>query len=539
MKRSIIYTLGLGLLLGTALSGCTDWDDHYEASAGEGGDATLAEQIASRAELSDFYEVLQNTMVFRHHRKTSVSYADLLSQGQQLTVIAPQNGTFDKDALIAQARQSAAGDSIVEKYFVGNHIARGTFSDLKDGQSILLLNGKHITLGQATAEGVQLTGSNNHAKNGILHTATRQLPYTNNLYEQLIEDYPDLAVFLTHYDEDYFDENNSVQSGMIDGVPVYADSVIIQRNLLLNSIGQLASEDSTYWVVMPERAEWDRLYAEAAEHFTYPTTLAKADSVQQYWTMRSLLQDGIFSMTTTNKIAPQDSLVSKQYNRSEPEFSVYYRPNDAGGILYGTTEQQCSNGKLFHSPTWTMSPEMTYLRRNKVEGEATWLRDNYHKCTCDTRSHVADSISKNAYLDIKPESATSNWDITYNIKNVLSGTYDVGIVMLPMSVEGADESKLKPTKFKATISYIDADGKQQTYTCLNPAGKKEFTNDPTRVDTVMIAPDFFFPVSNYSRDELRFTITMTCSITAKENSKHNREVYLDCFYLQPKRNTND
>ena len=117
---------------------CADWTDHYEDSVSGGSDATLWQQLEQRPDLSDFREVLQNTKVFRHHKKTSVSYADLLSQGQVFTVMAPVNGTFDKAALIAQTATDQ-GDSIVEKFFVGNHIARSASSLLARNQKLTLL----------------------------------------------------------------------------------------------------------------------------------------------------------------------------------------------------------------------------------------------------------------------------------------------------------------------------------------------------------------------------------------------------------------
>lgn len=546
MKRSYIYTLGLGLALGSALCGCSDWDDHYDGeAAGEAGASaaqTLAENVAANPELSEFYEVLQATKVFRHHKKTAVSYADLLAAGQQLTVIAPKNGfsmtyqgrTYDKAALIALAGESAAGDSIVEKFFVGNHIARNAYSDLEGDQSLLMLNGKHDIIGGGKANGVALTATNIASKNGVLHVAATDLPYQNNIYEQIIDDYDQLGAFLKHYDEDYFDENSSVQSGMVEGVPVYVDSVIVERNRFFEAVGRLASEDSTYRVVLPSPQAWEARYNEAASNFVYPESFEKHDSVTQYWAVRSLMQNGIFSMTTTNKISPMDSLVSVQYNRSEPEFSVYYYPEAEGGILAGTQPTDCSNGTIYRATDWSMSPEQTYLRRLKIEGESTWLITDKQKCTTKTRSLVADSISKNAYVDIVPDGSTSQWTVTYRLNNVLSGTYDICAAILPLSVDGADESKLKPNKFKAEITYFDTDGSTKTYTCLNDEGKKEFKNDPMRVDTVVIARDFKFPTANYSREEFPFYLKISCSITAKENAKHSREMLLDCIYLRPK-----
>ena len=45
-------------------------------------------------------------------------------------------------------------------------------------------------------------------------------------------------------------------------MPVYVDSVVYERNRLLNSIGYLEDEDSTYLVVAPTKEGWLAAYEE-------------------------------------------------------------------------------------------------------------------------------------------------------------------------------------------------------------------------------------------------------------------------------------
>jgi hypothetical protein len=106
------------------LTACSDWNDHYEVSADAGAaGGTLWEQMKANPQLSDFCEVLEQTKVYRMHKKTPVSYADLLKGGQAFTVLAPVNNTFNKDSLLRLV-QTVAGDSAVEKSFVQNHLSR-------------------------------------------------------------------------------------------------------------------------------------------------------------------------------------------------------------------------------------------------------------------------------------------------------------------------------------------------------------------------------------------------------------------------------
>jgi hypothetical protein len=138
IKHIIVAGL-IGCGCAASLSACSDWDDHYEASASQGSDLTLWQQLNQHSDLSDFCQVLQQTKVFRMHRKTPVSYAQLLDGGQSFTVIAPKNGTFDRDSLLRLV-QTNQGDSVVEKFFVLNHLSRSTSSMKEVAQSVLLLN---------------------------------------------------------------------------------------------------------------------------------------------------------------------------------------------------------------------------------------------------------------------------------------------------------------------------------------------------------------------------------------------------------------
>jgi hypothetical protein len=514
-------------------AGCSDWNDHYDGVVSAGSNATLWQQMEQRPELSDFREVLQHTKVFRSHKKTPVSYAELLDRGQSFTVMAPVNGTFNKDSLIALTATNQ-GDSVVEKFFVLNHLSRSTSSDVAAEKKITLLNTKHITMGKGKVGGVAISDANIHAKNGILHVMEGQLPYRYNLYEAMtdIDEFSQIGNFMRLYDEDYFDEFNSVSSGLVEGIPVYVDSVVIERNRLLERIGLLAAEDSAYWMVVPAAEGWNKAYAEAKSHFVYAKTVSKRDSIQQYWANRALLDDAIFN--TTMQLSPRDSVTSEQYSKMRPEYHVFYKPFDSGGI-FSTVQNtiECSNGLLYQTPEWPFTPEETYFRELKSEGEYTGLITYYDKCTYNSRTHAADSVSENAYLVIVPQTSTSNWEMTFRVDNTLSGLYDVCAVVLPKAVSGTVAPDLRPCKFKATINYIDTLGRSQSFPC----GNTQFVSDPERVDTVVLAKAFAFPACNYATDDIKVTVKLTCSILPRETSKYAREMYLDCIYLRPAKKT--
>ncbi|MBR1448579.1 MAG: hypothetical protein IJ588_07540 [Prevotella sp.] len=523
------------------MTACSEWDDHYEGTIGvsESG-STLWEQMKADAQLSDFCEVLEQTKVYRMHQKKPVSYADILGSGQAFTVMAPLNGTFNKDSLL-QLVQTAVGDSSVEKSFVQNHLSHSLVSVTSDSARMLMLNLKRIGMADGSIGGVPVAKANTRAANGVLHTLQKALPYNYNIYEMLCDN-PQLegiGARLRRFNEDVFDAAASVSSGVVDGVPVYVDSVVYERNRLLERIGELNAEDSTYLAVVPATDGWNEVWDEAFSYYNFEDNMEKRDSLQQFYTTSALLQDAIFNMT--DQKSPKDSLISVPYLAENVSivngkhvYHVFPRPFDEGGILYGAQPLDCSNGTVYTADKWPFTPEQTYFKELYVEGESTYLITDYEKCVYNIRQVTADSISEGRYLRIAPLQATDNWSVEFQVNNTLSGSYDVYAVILPKSVYNQTSPDQRPCKFKATINYIGQNGKTATYSCTTPDNKTEFQSDPQRIDTVLIAQGFKFPVCSYGQNGKRASIKLTCSITSRQTSTYAREMYLDCIYLKPR-----
>lgn len=548
--KNILLTGLVGCGISAALTACSDWDDHYgdaDATALSGSGASLWKQIKANPELSDFQKVLEQTKVFRMHKKTPVSYADLLDGDQSFTVIAPVNGSFDVDELLELVK-TAQGDSIVEKSFVQNHLSRSINSLTSSEKDVLLLNGKHAKLGGGQIDGVDIDEANLHAGNGVMHLTGKPVPFRPNVFEGLcdIEEYQAIGKILADYMEDKFDEDLSVSDGVVDGVKHYVDSVTYQINKLFDAIGYLHKEDSTYWVVAPKAEEWERVYNETAKYYSYDPTVEKSDSLQRYWTTRALLDDAVFNVNEQHSI--QDSLLSIRYmpmrkgwvptdrmRYKKPERHVFYNPWAEGGIMNGAVEEKMTNGSIWQVEEWPFKPEETFFKEIWTEGEAISNLVTYSadKMSYNTRYAVADSISENGYLQIVPAAATSQWDATFRVSNTLAADYDICVVILPKKVTGITENLL-PNKFRATLTYYDEKGKEQTYNF----GNKQFTTDPEHVDTIVLAEKFHFPVCNYEdpngKGNNKVLLKIQCSITSLENRKYSREMYLDCIYLRPR-----
>lgn len=532
------YVLGIGVCCVTAaslpvLTACSDWNDHYEDQAvSPGSQLTLWQTMKQQPELSEFCEVLSQTKLLHQHKKTTVSYADLLDGVEAFTVMAPVNGTFNKDSLL-QLVATDRGDSAVARSFVGNHLSFGLVSDVATPKDFFLLSSKRSTIGGGKVSGVPIVSgrSNVMAKGGILHELTAPLLYRYNLYEALTNNpvYSLLGSQLSSYEQDEFNPTQSVPGDMVDGEQLYADSVFDERNILLERVGRIADEDSTYMMVTAVNDEWERVFNEAMGYFRYDSTVEGADSLQRFWANRSLLSDAIFSRTIQN--SPVDSVITYDYNRRYPMYHVFHRPFDEGGIFYGAKADEFSNGVLYTHERWPLTPEQTYFREIRTEGESTGLILTFDRCDYAPVVHAADSVSENAYLDITPKKSNDNWSVDFKLENTLAGTYDIYAILLPITVYDP-KAVGKPCKFKAAVNYVDEKGTSQSFNCNN----ETFRSDPTRVDSILIAEDFTFPVCNYDQQNMKVSVKLTCNILQRESTTFSREMFLDCIYLRPKSN---
>lgn len=541
IKRSPLRIMQYALCISMTLASCSDWDDHYEGGSDSGSDLTLWQQMQANPELSDFCKVLESTKLIRMHRKTTVSYADLLNEGQSFTVAAPVNGSFNRDSLV-ELTSTFKGDSLVEKFFVLNHISRSATSINNATSGVVMLNDKRMEISgsDGTISGVEVQQGNIHAHNGVLHITETPLPYTNNLFENLC-DRPELSGvgnLMQQFNEDYFLADLSASSGIVEGVPIYVDSVIVERNRLLEYIGNIDYEDSTYWMVAPTSDEWQRIWDEASQYFVYDKKVLKGDSLQRMWTARLLLQDAIFNMN--EQVSPQEVLYSvpyrnwfREYKTGRPKLHQFFNPFGEGGILANSKVEKCTNGQLYVVDQWPFTPQQTYFQELWTEAEDIPLMTNYKDCTYSTGKMVNANISQDGYLHIVPNSNTSNWNMSFRVDNTLSGAYDVCVVVLPRSAALFENGK--PCKFKVDLSYVDEEGNTQTFNC----GNTQFKSNPEENDTIVVAENFKFPTCNYGQNDIKVTVTLKCSILPAETRLYSREMYLDCIYLRPRISNTD
>lgn len=531
VRNGLTVTL---LLLG--LYSCSDaWDSHYTTDASIRTDKTLWENLVEKDNLSDFREILDSVHVSSYNNSSLVSYAELLNAEQTFTMWAPVNGSFNKDSLLTLC-QTEAGQLSVEKSFVRNHLARYLFSitDMTD-VDILLLNGKEKNLKGFSLGNKNITTANIVSKNGVLHILDGNIPYLYNIYESFtnIPEFSMMSAYFKAYQKDSLDEFASVSSGIVDGSTVYVDSVMIEKNSLLDELGALNEEDSSFLLIAPTDAAWNAAYAKIAPYFNF-AFIPNADSLKRYWTKHTLVNDLVFN--TRLQASPTDSMISTTYKSMKPLEHVFYKPYATGGILSEVTKNySCSNGTIQKVEKWPFSIQQAFFWPIKVEAEQESTILEYLSGTLNMRTAVGKGLSNNEYLDLLPTGSYPS--ITFQIKNTLAGKYDVCIVLAPQTVYRTPVTRadsldaFRPNRFRATLYYSDESGMRKTFNCNNGGF---FSNNAYKLDTVCVAPAFKFPTCNLNQNEVTVSLKILSFVTSGQLATYSRQMLIDCIYLKPR-----
>lgn len=565
MKRKYMRLLNKGVLGAAVIAGCsacTDTiDDHYGVSDGV-ATQTLWEQIVAQPDLSDFAKVLENVHYYENETKpSSLTYKDLLQLNNKLTVWAPVNGSFDLQSVLADAQND---EYSVDHRFVRNHV--NTFVRNVSGvelDSITMLNTKMNVLDNAarTFKGVDIVESNIAATNGILHKLDTTVTFLNNLYEymQVTPQLSSLYKYFNDRDTTYLDENQSVQGSVVDGVLHWADSVMVTESKAFNYSFQyrgqswngisanLKDEDSTFVMVMPTNAGWEKALAKTLPYFKYmsfpyankensmtPSETVNADTLQYNQALMSIVNRLVFSPNrqkdyTLEDFGHTDSLFT---TRGEVVDTPY-----CNQIFEGITPVRLSNGYAYLTDDYKYNVASDI----EVEGEASYYLYSEGLNTA-TKVNVATvlnsarnpkipgSISGGAYT--YTVSVTGGLTkLSYRLPNVLSGKYDIYAVILPENIQDTLNTNPLPLKFAATLNYYDGLSEGET-----PSNTDNFISDTSKIDTILLYKDFQFPVAYmgvsgaYPTLELR----VSASLGDVNRKRYSNSIYLDKIILKAK-----
>lgn len=547
MKKNKFYRMQAAavFMAGLCCASCSDtWDDHYTAASEGVINTTLWQAINSNSELSNFAKVAK-----------ACGYDTTLDGSQTFTVFAPTNANLTSeqaDSLIALYNEDkAAGVKTAEnrviKQFLQNHIAlyKKSVSSIST-DSVTMMNGKYQTLTQAGIGGENFETKNILYNNGILYTLGGQVKYEPNIFEYLAMDSELDSVynFIKSYGKYEFDASQSVAGGVVDGKTQYLDSVTVYTNTIINSLGYINREDSTYWMVAPTNSEWKRLVEEYTPYFNYDTKVDNRDSLQYANARLAIINGAFFSRTNNKDAAIQDSVVSTSslseemfnYNPTDRRYYHYYKPYASGGVFDGTTSVDLSNGRLLKASDFRISKFETFLQERKVEAENTYNVDTLNNAidpitirTMQTNNPFYGQVSGNSFVEISPDAVGAQPTITYNVSGVLSNVgYDVYAVFVPALAYDtlATADQRLPVKFRAQVGC-----QQSGVTKWERASA--FTTKADVVDTIKIKSNFKFKTTSFGLDQSQTKVKIYTDVPVRESSKYQTTMRLDCIIVRP------
>ena len=567
MKMKLRYSIQAGVAaLAVALAGvsCTDtWDDHYSVgSVGTVPGATLWENLLQDETLHPFVRVLD-----------SCGYSRVLSSSQAYTVWAPVITEAKADQLIAQYKQAKADaaaakqkldeeDNPTVRQFIRNHISlyRQAVTETT-ADTVTMMNGKRMTVSASRLNNeADIDAVSVAASNGMLYKIDQPLAYYPNLWER-IQEYAtggdkgldSLYNFFMRWEREELNEAASVPGGVEDGQTVYLDSVMYSYNILFNNYGELDAEDSLYWYLAPTNKAWREQVEKNYGYFNYHTNNADRDSLREFYSKMLMLENTFFNVGSQPDpnfdAADPDSICSTAYSSYYPEYNVFQKPLAAGGILSGLPEVDCSNGRLYTTPEWTISDtKSNFMQTIKVEAEYS---DNYiqrpREDTTKVTAIVALSrtavnekfaVSNDRYLLVRD--TRDQWSnkpgITFKLPHVLSNCpYDIKVVFAtPLA---GDTAAVADAALKRQISAYTYHYTASGMMISPPNAIALLENhdvDATKMDTVTVAEGYTFPICTYGETDPSTYLTIESYYAYMPMDGYSQTLYIDCIILEPK-----
>ncbi len=580
----------LGLMAVFGLNSCTD--DHYDLNSNN-AKGTLWENLTATGECNDFLNILSKSIVNKkaYGVPASLTYADLLKADNSMTAWAPKDGTYDAQkwmTILEQAKQAEENGDLttaadkyqqVEKQFVKNHLSYFNYNgSYATSKRITLANGKYAEYnsGEGTIKGVAIESGENRniaSVNGTAHVLTSYIPYSYDLKE-ILETTPDLSLlndYVTSKDTLIFSESSSIKGATVDGQVQYVDSVFKESNKIMPDIATNA--DSLVAAIYFKNDAWQKALEYTKKSFQYKraysyidekgqlyTDSLRADSLQESKAVEALFKNMFYSLdeqpafdkstasTETVKafFEHADSLASTDHYGTSRH---YQRAPFANVLTDGQTPVEVSNGYVFLVDNFNFKANKSWQFDETIEAEGgNQINTQYSKSlstasprgvqytvlasACNPR--VAGKLSSNSYQEFVPSSSAANPQVTFNLKGLLSGTYDIYAVFVPENINDTTNVSPKANKFSATLTYdYDEDGKQLTV-ASSGGDKGVFTTDVTKIDTIKLFENYKFDVCYYDINKCNPMLTITSAIKLKDRKTCTPNLRIDCILLVAK-----
>jgi hypothetical protein len=519
----IIITLLLGIV---SLTSCNDvWEEHYSPSGGIKSKLNLYDYIKAQPDLSTFTKMLK-----------VAGYDSILTKHQTYTVWAPVNSGLTNVDL---------NDTTLITDIVKNHISRFSYpTSGVNSKTVFMLDQKFLSFKRTdtgfTFGGKTLLQANTSTNNGILHKIDGYVPYLSNIWEFIgkTSGLDSLKAYLYSQSTSLFDQAASVEIGTNSQNQAVYDSVIIFSNPVLDKIGHIQLEDSTFSAILPSNAAWIKVYNLIKSNYnTLPKDggAAKQRLNTQYAIVRNLIFKSANMLTEPTM---NDSLISTT--------GTVFRPSTY--LFDGSTKNILSNGFAYVTDSLRYSASNSWQQPITVEAENSGYGRSFLYSYLSIRSALgsAYNVSQNKFLVCEPTTVSKSTQnsVTFPIPNTLSGKYRISCVFVPTSI--ATPGDLRQYKVRFSLSYVNTAGIQvtnavitatNTVSTVNGAIGAPFSTDPS-VLTKMFVTQMSFPYCNIyttksSLSDITVKLKVENAALISETVKFDRTFRIDYIILEP------
>ncbi|MBO4593319.1 MAG: hypothetical protein J5678_03920 [Bacteroidaceae bacterium] len=586
----------LGIMAVFSLGSCSD--DHYDLNTTNATGTLYDNIVATQqcdSFLMILDKALVNKKSYG--TPAALTYGELLKGTKSLTVWAPKDGTYYAKKwlnLLDEAKQlDEAGDRVgaadlyktVEKQFAQNHLSyfnyNGSYPEVK---RITFANGKYAVYDaiENTIKNVNIpAGSTQNVAsvNGTLHVLEASIPYAYDLRE-IIDVTPELSAmhdYIAQNDTLMFKEEYSTEGSVVDGKMQYVDSVFWERNKVMPAIASQA--DSVAAAIYFTNDAWNQGIEHVKSFFKYKpaysyvdergnvyTDSLRADSLQEAKAVEAIFKNMYYSLyeqkaflerqeveeatveSVKDFFETADSLVSTEYYISE---SLYHpKAPYCNELTDHQTPIEASNGFAFLVDNFNFKANKAWQYDKTYEVEGGWIVNTQYSKSLSTasptgvRHYVSDGnrnpayegmkISEDAYQEFVPSSSAANPQVAFNLSDVLSGTYDIYVVIVPENMVDPANTSPKANKFNAMLTY-DYDDKGAGLT-VNATGPENgsFISDVTKVDTILLFEDYKFDACFYKISNSRPMLTITSALKLSDRKTCTPNLNIDCILLVAK-----
>ena len=521
--KYLIISLLLGIV---SFTSCNDaWEEHYNPGAGIKSNLNLYDYIKAQPDLTTFTKMLK-----------IAGYDTILTKPQTFTVWAPVNSGLTGVDL---------KDSVFVTNIVKNHISRFSYpTSGVSSKTVFMLDQKFIVF-KRTESGFSFGGktllqANTSTFNGILHKVDGYVPYLMNIWEFIgkTPGLDSLKAYLYSQSTSLFDQAHSVEIGTNSQNQAVYDSVIIFSNPILDKIGHLQLEDSTFSAILPNNTAWVKVYNLIKSNYN---TLPKDGGIaqQRLNTQWAIVRNSVFKFKDL-LIDPvmYDSLISTT--------GSVFRPSSY--LFDGATRNTVSNGYAYVTDSLRFKAADSWQQPIKVEAENSSYGRSFLYSSIYIRSGLgsAYTISQNKYLVCEPTTVSKSTQnsVTFPIPNTLSGKYKISCVFVPTSIALAGDARQYKVRF--SLSYVNTAGLQvtnavitatNTVSTVNGAVGAIFSTNPSDI-TKMFVTQINFPYCNIlttksALSDITVKLKVENAALIGETVNFDRILRIDYIILEP------